>query len=65
VDQPVGDMPADAVAALQRPRPVAESAPGYQHLGISDLIRAEFPGRDPVAEFVDHFNRGRPFAAQS
>ena len=43
VDQPVGDMPADAIAALHRPHPVTEPAPRCQHLGITKLIRPEFP----------------------
>jgi hypothetical protein len=58
VDQPVCDVLADAVTALNSPHPVSEPASGYQHFRITRAIGAEFANHDHLAEIVDHLDRG-------
>lgn len=43
MDQPVHDMPTDAVAALHRPYPLGEPAPGRQHFRIANWSVPNFP----------------------
>jgi hypothetical protein len=52
VDQAVRDVLADAVAALNRPLPVSEPAPGHQHFRVTTLIGAEFSRHDYAAELL-------------
>jgi hypothetical protein len=58
VDQPVRQMLADAVAALHRPYPLREPAPGLQHFRVADVIRAIPTLRPCLTVFVDDLDCG-------
>jgi hypothetical protein len=59
VDQPVGEVLADAVAALDRPQPIRIPAARLEHRGVPALVRAVPADRQHVAAVVDHLDRGR------
>lgn len=59
VDQPVRDVFADAVAALDRPDPLVELPAGFEHLAIPGLVGAVPANGLDLAVFVDDLNRGR------
>jgi hypothetical protein len=61
MDQPVGDVPTDTVAALNRPHPLSKHAPSIQHLAIADLVGAVLSGRQCLTAPVDNFDRGGAF----
>ena len=48
VHEPVRDVPADAVAALDRPDPVRVPAARGEHLGVAGLVGAEPPTVEDV-----------------
>lgn len=53
VDQAVGDVFADAVAALDRPDPIGVLAAGGEHVGVAGLVSPEAAHREHPAAFVD------------
>ena len=60
VHQPVHDVPADAVAALDRPDPIGKPAARLEHLGIAGAVRAEPADRQPPPGLIDDLDGGRP-----
>lgn len=58
VDQPVRKVAADTVAALHRPHPLREPAPGLQHLRIASVIRAIPTLHHYLTAFIDDLDRG-------
>ena len=59
VDQAVGDVFADAVAALDRPDPFGKDPAGLQHLGVATVAGVIRTGRQHVSALVDHLDRRR------
>jgi hypothetical protein len=58
VHQPVGDVPADAVAALHRPHPLGEPAPGSEHVGVAGPVGTVPADRQYPAVLVDDLDGG-------
>jgi len=59
VHQPVREVFADAVAALDRPDPVGILPPAGEHLGVAGPVRAEPAHGQYPGAFVDDLDRGR------
>ena len=58
VDQAMGDVLTDVVAAFHRPTPVVEPAACCEHRGVTGLVGAVAAHRDHLAAFVDHLDSG-------
>jgi hypothetical protein len=54
----VGDVPADAVAALHRPGPVVVSAAGGEHLRAAGIVGAVPADREYPAALVNDLDGG-------
>jgi hypothetical protein len=61
VHEPMGDVLADAVAALDGPDPVGVLAAGGEHLRIADLVGAVPAHGEHLGAFVDDLDGGRAF----
>jgi hypothetical protein len=59
VDQAVGDVLADAVAALDRPHAFRKSTTCPQHLGVATVAGVLRTRREHVSALVDHLDRRR------
>jgi len=59
VDQPVRDVLADAVSALDRPHPTLIPTPGAKQLGVPGLVRPEPSDRHSSPGLIDDLDRGR------
>jgi hypothetical protein len=59
VDQPMGDVLADAVTALHRPGALAVAPPSGEHGGVAGLVRAVAARREDPAAVVDDLDGRR------
>ena len=59
-DQPLSDVPADAVAALHRPQPVRPPAAGLEQLPVARTVSAEPRSGEHAFPLVEHLDRRRP-----
>jgi hypothetical protein len=59
-DQPLGDVPADAIAAFHRPQPVWVSSAQRQHHPVAVGVRAESALRQYVLALVDDLDGRGP-----
>ncbi|MGW0246272.1 hypothetical protein ACWDYH_06480 [Nocardia goodfellowii] len=61
MEQAVGDMSADAVAAFDRPDSVIESLCGGEHFGVAGVVGDVSAGGQHAAGGVDGFDGGCAF----